>query len=981
MATYLQGVTDYIPQFQPFQPDLNFYANALQTKQNQYDTNYKALNNVYGQYFYADLTHGDNLKKKDELIKSIDFNLKRVSGLDLSLEQNVTQAQQVFKPFYEDKNLMKDMAWTKNINSQKSYAAGLKNNRDEKQRAQYWEAGLKALEYKTEEFKNASLEETMSIGNANYTPYVNVMEKAQKIAKDAGLSVETVDFSPDGKWVVKTKNGEQLIPKLSHLFEATLGSDPGVIDVYKTQAYVNRKDYAYSNAAQFAGDKNAAEMSYLSESYKMLKAENEARQARLEKNDKVYSTKAAEAEKAVASNEATPETASYLERLNEAKNINSSLLSSTSSNVESLSEKSGTPSTSTGFENPYGDIESLRWKVDNAMASRLMQKDLGEAANVFAFKDAKQDINANPYAVQAEAHKYRMQEVASANASRERAAKTASLANMDKHLVESGAYHYDQNPASATYGRAIISEDADQYTVEQKTKGASTDVINLKDASATYSNRFIDKGVTPYLTNMLSSLESLKGKLSADDMQTIFGDKNMTIEKFNQQLKNDPHKFIKGELGTTKLKKITTGFQKVISQNYNKGVKEFDEVGKNMSQFNTGLNDYYTYTTNLQKWKKGTIQDVKNHLERTLDKDMKNYVKFMFDENGNQVSEAEFIKRSGITPPHSNPKVEAEKQRWANISNEMFTVSPVTGTKIKDSKVKPNKPETPYNELKKAIHDAYQSTDIKLTPPPGISAMADMKGAGLTTIGQQGITVYPNAYNSVGAANWTEFKKDIKSLDFDNDVDVRFLGPVASGVNRNKEGKQLLDAMFNETAKYNSTFKGFRLAAQPLAQNKTNKGAMIIYPDAEWLKKQTYTKTEKGVKSAGIISQQQADYILQNGISLVSDNKNWTNNLFQSTYTTPLEADVNFNKKVTIKDPNDGDNMNNITFEKDDIMGGYKYNFGYKFYNPDTKRYEQASVPGAGIASGQELEQRRNDAFNYWSQVQDINNENFRSVK
>ena len=38
MSTYLQGVTDYIPQFQPFQPDLNFYANALQTKQNQYDT-------------------------------------------------------------------------------------------------------------------------------------------------------------------------------------------------------------------------------------------------------------------------------------------------------------------------------------------------------------------------------------------------------------------------------------------------------------------------------------------------------------------------------------------------------------------------------------------------------------------------------------------------------------------------------------------------------------------------------------------------------------------------------------------------------------------------------------------------------------------------------------------------------------------------------------------------------------------------------
>ena len=75
MATYLQGVTDYIPEYQPFQPDFNFYGNYLQTKQNQYDSNYKALNNLYGQYFYADLTREPNIQKKDKLLKQIDFNL------------------------------------------------------------------------------------------------------------------------------------------------------------------------------------------------------------------------------------------------------------------------------------------------------------------------------------------------------------------------------------------------------------------------------------------------------------------------------------------------------------------------------------------------------------------------------------------------------------------------------------------------------------------------------------------------------------------------------------------------------------------------------------------------------------------------------------------------------------------------------------------------------------------------------------------
>jgi hypothetical protein len=58
MATYLQGISDFIPELQPFQPDLNFYANALQTKQTQYDSNWKAVNNLYGQLHGAELTHG-----------------------------------------------------------------------------------------------------------------------------------------------------------------------------------------------------------------------------------------------------------------------------------------------------------------------------------------------------------------------------------------------------------------------------------------------------------------------------------------------------------------------------------------------------------------------------------------------------------------------------------------------------------------------------------------------------------------------------------------------------------------------------------------------------------------------------------------------------------------------------------------------------------------------------------------------------------
>ena len=44
MATYIQGLTDYIPQIQPFQPDLNFYGNVMQTRQTRFDAATKKVN-------------------------------------------------------------------------------------------------------------------------------------------------------------------------------------------------------------------------------------------------------------------------------------------------------------------------------------------------------------------------------------------------------------------------------------------------------------------------------------------------------------------------------------------------------------------------------------------------------------------------------------------------------------------------------------------------------------------------------------------------------------------------------------------------------------------------------------------------------------------------------------------------------------------------------------------------------------------------
>jgi len=446
MATYLQGVTDYIPQFQPFQPDLNFYANVLQTKQTQYDNNWKALNNMYGKLYHADLTRDGNINKRDTYLKQAEFDLKRISQMDLSLEQNVNQATQIFKPLYEDKGLVKDMAWTKNYMTERAKGESFKNAYDEKLQDRYWDVGLRDLDYKREEFKKADDATAMSFGNATYTPYVNAMSVAQDVAKEAGLSIESVKFSPDGRWIIKNKNGEQLIEPLSKLFEARLGNDPGIQAVYNTQAYVDRKDYAKSNAALFNNDENAAEMKYLEDKFTILKRQNELRYKGLQAQNTVYNNRIDDLKKQVANKTANPGTELEIAQLEMNRDINAKVLASVEQQGKTLNNgMSSTPSTEGGFRNPYGDLNTLRFKVDSGVASMLMSKDLNEAAQIFAYKDAKTDLESNPYKVMEDKHMYNLKEIGAKEASAKRVAEyKAGLAKkeaLDKWLVEDRGTH------------------------------------------------------------------------------------------------------------------------------------------------------------------------------------------------------------------------------------------------------------------------------------------------------------------------------------------------------------------------------------------------------------------------------------------------------------------------------------------------------------------------------------------------------------
>jgi hypothetical protein len=259
MATFINGVSDYVTQTHPTQSNLAFDQQALQTKEAAYLAGHKKVNDLYGSLLNSDMTRSENIAARDEFFKLINNDIRRMGGLDFSLDTNVSAASRVFESIYTNKNLVKDMVWTKKLNEAKAHGEALKNCIDpEKCGGQWWEKGDKYLAYKQEEFKNASNSEAMNFGDVSYIPFTNTMAKAMKIAKEANLEI-THDYILGNGYKVTKKNGGEVLSPLTALLAETLGNDPGITDMFKAESYVDRKDWIYDklNTGEFADEEQA----------------------------------------------------------------------------------------------------------------------------------------------------------------------------------------------------------------------------------------------------------------------------------------------------------------------------------------------------------------------------------------------------------------------------------------------------------------------------------------------------------------------------------------------------------------------------------------------------------------------------------------------------------------------------------------------------------------------------------------------------
>ena len=208
MATYLKGVQDYVPQLETFKPDYKFLSDVLSVRQDRYDTNYKQLNDLYSKVVYADMSREDNNAERDMYANQLSNGLKQVSGMDLSLSQNVDVAKGLFKPFFENKALVKDMTFTKQYQNTSRMVSGYEKSSQDEQRDRYWDDGVIDLQWQMEQFKSNDANAALSQAMPSYTENPNLYARSFEALKDSGLSIKQTTL--EGDWIIQTQNGTAL---------------------------------------------------------------------------------------------------------------------------------------------------------------------------------------------------------------------------------------------------------------------------------------------------------------------------------------------------------------------------------------------------------------------------------------------------------------------------------------------------------------------------------------------------------------------------------------------------------------------------------------------------------------------------------------------------------------------------------------------------------------------------------------------------
>lgn len=388
MATYLQGSNKYIPQIQPYQPDLNFYKSVLDTKTAQYEAGYDRVNSIYGTLLNSPLTRQDTSTMRNDFFSKANNEIQRLAGVDLSIEDNQTAAFQVFKPLTTNKLFAKDVNFTKDLYNEYDRSEFFRNCINEKEcGGKFWQGGVDYLQYKAQDFAQADENTAMSMESPKYVPFVNTVQEAVDFAISSKLEMQTI--TSDGRYIYTTTNGTPMEAPLHSYFIAKYGNDQKAADMYNVSAYLQRKAYGQEKAAQF-GSTAAAEADYIQQVLSAADKANREYKRQAEQTKETVNAKKGVVEDYIRTKGVDPEMdkdlIEYYRRLNDDTQAADA--------TDSFYKESLDISSPTSLEGI--SQTALAARADAILARNLLDSDMATAARSYATMTQKQKVEADP---------------------------------------------------------------------------------------------------------------------------------------------------------------------------------------------------------------------------------------------------------------------------------------------------------------------------------------------------------------------------------------------------------------------------------------------------------------------------------------------------------------------------------------------------------------------------------------------------------
>ena len=996
MSQYIQGVVDYIPMIQPFQPDFNLFQNVLQTKDAQYKAGYNKLSALYGTLLNSPMLREENVELRNTFFNNISSEIQKISSLDLSKTQNVEAAYKVFQPLVDNDYIVKDMAYTKQAYNELKRADGFRNCTNEKEcGGKYWEGGVRAIQYQMKDFSKSSADESLGFSAPRYTPAVNVAEKAMKFAKDMGFNMQSVTWTPDGRYQVTTKNGTQMIPSLTNAFIATFQNDQGAVDYYNTQAYLSRKDFIASSLDQY-GSEEAAENYYLDQMAADLYTSNEDLKKSSEKDIDLAKSNQSVAGQVIKGRGVDPNdpddqklAASYNQSLVDE------MIAATAADHYQQTADVVNPET-IGIVG----LDAKRRRIDSAVANSLFQGELMNAAKSYAELTGEQEVKADPFAVAGYEHALALDKMAK-QFGYDVALEDRKTAN---ELLKKG-FEEGSNPLGMS-----SNSDANSYETDPTGLGGAALEADLRTTDQAAFNTTSDAMSAELVSYMRESNTKLNQIARAQPGQyygtvqitqdMINWAKNKQKELFGQEQKVTTSTYVKDEGIKDNL---IDAFAYMFGMQGGTNVEETKNVGGFLDA-NGNLIDPRESTSFSDNKSKNNWFNVSQRLNAFMDNDptartlfgqdptlvstraaatdaqkiyFANLEKMRYNANG--VQSALSTNRGRIAEEFDNPEyVTQQLDRFvvngAVKSKEQFVKDYVAGAPQKNTRANIATEMLPFgflfsddygtNEAEaEALYDRYSEMYNKVynqaeTAPAQFTDFKPLTAGYRRNSAGAGVEASPITVRGVDSA----FRGDLGARDFTDiyrnmqralkgNKDVRIYNVDGSAINdeflNDNDGVQTseaLDLIYSHLQggkkKTDAKRARFDMTVHPIIGNDANKVGFTIKLDSEFAQENSGSGKKEGPTSGA------------DAITIVMDKNDVTADAYQrlnkGSYTTLMEA----YGQVNIDQFSKYGGQMNISYNPSGQ--GYLVNGTMKFYDPESGTfqdmiYSQASSPMASV--------------------------------